>query len=50
MAENATQEIAEFLSYLQSASTESPDCIQIWQANKLLNPNLFQHHFQQRCN
>jgi len=28
MAENATQETAEFQSYLQSASTESPDCIQ----------------------
>jgi len=33
MAENATQETAEFQSHVQSASTESPKCIQFWQAN-----------------
>jgi len=46
MAENATQETAEFQSYLQSASTESHDCIQHWQANKLIYPKLFQLHLQ----
>jgi len=35
MAANATQQTSEFQSYLHSASTESPDCIQFWQANKL---------------
>ena len=46
MAENATQETAEFQSYLQSASTKSPDCIQFWQVNKLIYPKLFQLHLQ----
>ena len=44
--ENATQETAEFQSYLQSANTESPDCIQFWQANKLIYHKLFQLHLQ----
>jgi len=46
IAENATKETAEFQSYLQSASTESPDCIQFWQANKLIYSKLFQLHLQ----
>jgi len=46
MAENATQETAEFQLYLQSASTESPDCIQFWQANKLIYPKRFQLRLQ----
>jgi len=46
MAENATQETAEFQSYLLSARTESPNCIQFRQANKLIYPKLVWLHLQ----